>query len=276
MRKLFLLLFIIGFCSTVNAKQIASITDIYKLTNKQFDSCEVGGFDLYRVDKGFRDALDSRLKPFGELSAKDFDMSECFNKRNIQNEVITTYFWQKHRSLLGVKITSYISFDTKTKKMLVVLLDEKLNTYILGNKDKYLIDALKNSRDNADNVFDSIDFQSNRSFSDFGRLTLVPSKGELLALNQKKYDLQKNDLACNAIFTLSEKIMTARQSGVDKADQLKAFHKEPRLEVLIEEYVDQAIEKAYKIKIFEDSTDKFAISKGFAYQTYFDCKSKYL
>lgn len=272
MKKLLIILSAIIFCSAVNAKKITSIADLYKLTSKQLESCETGGFDLYEVDQYFRGALNSRLKPFGGLSVKDFDMSECFHKRNIQNEVITTYFWQKNRDLSGINMTSYIAFDTNTKKMLVVLLDNDLNTYILGNKDQYLIDALKNSRDDIDKIFDNIDFNSNRSFSDFGKSTWLPSKDELLALNQKKYDLQKNDLACNAIFTLADKIMSARQSGVDKEYQLKAFHKEPKLDSVVEAYVDQAIEKAYKIKIYEESIDKFAITKGFAYQAYFDCR----
>lgn len=272
MKKLFIILSIIVFCSAANAKKITSISDIYKLTSKQLESCETGGFDLYEVDNKFRDAFNSRLKPFGGISAKDFDMSECLSKRNIQNEVITTYFWQKHRNLSGVNLTSYISYDPINQKMLVVILDNDLNTYILGNKDQYLIDALKNSRDDIDEIFDNIDFNSNRSFSDFGKSTWLPSKDELLALNQKKYDLQKNDLACNAIFTLADKIMSARQSGVDKEYQLRTFHKEPKLDSVVEAYVDQAIEKAYKIKIYEESIDKFAITKGFAYQTYFDCR----
>ncbi|MCV9898260.1 UNVERIFIED_CONTAM: hypothetical protein E7W76_26455, partial [Cronobacter sakazakii] len=95
-----------------------------------------------------------------------------------------------------------------------------LNTYILGNRDQYLIDALKNSRDPSDVAFSRINWSSTRSFRDLGPNNVIPTKDDLLQMQEEKYQIEKKDLLCKAGFEMAENIMKARQAGVSKTMQL--------------------------------------------------------
>lgn len=70
--KRLLLCGVIAFCTTLHAKNLTSINDIYKLKDKQFEECEVNGFSLLKLDKDLTIGLIARLHPFGVLKPWGF------------------------------------------------------------------------------------------------------------------------------------------------------------------------------------------------------------
>jgi hypothetical protein len=269
--KRLLLCGVIAFCTTLHAKNLTSINDIYKLKDKQFEDCNVSGFSLLKLDKDFIVGLNARLKPFGALKADDFDMSECLAKRNLQNNVITTFFWQKNNEILEQHMQSYIAYDRFNKNMLVILLDNDLNTYILGNRDQYLIDALKNSREPDDGVFNSINWNSSRSFRELGLSKGVPSKDDLIEMENQRYAIEKKGLLCKAAFDIADYVMKARQDGITKINQLETLRQNPHKNSDYTKYEFSLIDKAYDEPAYETNIEKFAVTKRFAYKTFFDC-----
>ncbi|MCB2303789.1 hypothetical protein AB7B61_07035 [Acinetobacter baumannii] len=272
--KRLLLCGVIAFCTTLHAKNLTSINDIYKLKDKQFEECEVNSFSLLKLDKDLTIGLIARLHPFGVLKPGDFDMSACLTKRNLQENVITTYFWQKNQKFVGQNLKSYVAYDSSNKNILVILLDNDLNTYILGNRDQYLIDALKNSRDPSDVAFSRINWSSTRSFRDLGPKNVIPTKDDLLQMQEEKYQIEKKDLLCKAGFEMAENIMKARQAGVSKTMQLDSNEQNLYRYPEYSKYKMDLINKAYDEPIHENSIDKYAVSKGFAYKSFFECKKR--
>jgi len=272
-RLLFGLMF--GFCTVLNAKNLTSINEIYKLTDKQISQCTISGFTLMKIDDGFKKILNSKLNSFSTLKATDFDMSECLSKKNLQPNVVTTYFWQKNQKFMDQNLTSYIAYDYLNKKMLVVLLDNDLNTYLIGDKDNYLIEALKNSKDANDVLFGNINWNSENDFKNLGSSNSIPSKDDLIQMEQKKLAILKNDLLCKTVFDIAENVMQGRQAGIPKETQIQMNNQSPYSNSDLKKYEVLLIDKAYASEIFVKPLDKFAYSKGFAYQSFFECRKSF-
>ncbi|CAI3100349.1 hypothetical protein MWMV2_MWMV2_01060 [Acinetobacter oleivorans] len=270
--KRLLLCGVIAFCTTLHAKNLTSINDIYKLKDKQFQECEVNGFSLLKLDKDLTIGLIARLHPFGVLKPGDFDMSACLTKRNLQENVITTYFWQKNQNFVGQNLKSYVAYDSSNKNILVILLDNDLNTYILGNRDQYLIDALKNSRDPSDLAFSRINWSSTRSFRDLGPNNVIPTKDDLLQMQEEKYQIERKDALCKAAFEMADNIMNERQAGVSKAIQLQSNLQTAYRSPAYTKYQVYLINKAYDEPVYAKTAATYYVSKEFAYKSFFECK----
>ncbi|HFF5368544.1 TPA: hypothetical protein ACGDS7_002171, partial [Acinetobacter baumannii] len=179
-----------------------------------------------------------------------------------------------NQKFVGQNLKSYVAYDSSNKNILVILLDNDLNTYILGNRDQYLIDALKNSRDPSDVAFSRINWSSTRSFRDLGPKNVIPTKDDLLQMQEEKYQIEKKDLLCKAGFEMAENIMKARQAGVSKTMQLDSNEQNLYRYPEYSKYKMDLINKAYDEPIHENSIDKYAVSKGFAYKSFFECKKR--
>lgn len=256
----------------VNAKDLSRIDELHNLKDKDFRECKVSSFTLLESNISFKNVLEKTLYPFGMLKYKDFDMGECLSNKNLQQDVVTTVLWQKNKSFIGNNLYSYIAYDYKQKKALVVVLDSNLDTYILGNIDSYLINALESSFRN-DEIFKSINWSSKRKFRDFGKQNPpVPTKDEILEMEQKKYEILKKNLLCKTVFGMAEGVMRSRQLGVTKDYQLEQNSRLEYPSVEFRDYERLLIEKAYNIPIYENPKDEYAVIKGFSYESFFNCE----
>ncbi len=134
MYKIFALLILVHVSVSTYAKEPLTakrfVETIQK--NKEFnEECNYSNFDLVEADKMLSTNLNLLLKKFGTLKLSDFDMGECVTPDNIQENILTSYFWQKNMDYKGEQLSLYFSYNTSNQDLLVALTDKDLKSYWL-------------------------------------------------------------------------------------------------------------------------------------------------
>ncbi len=143
---------------------IAGFADTNEYTKKLTD-CKLRGFNILAYDSYFKYAFDTKLKEFGAMKSTDFDEDGCINDSNLYEGIVTAEFSQKKNKIVGHHIKSYVAFDSKTRHILIILIDDDFRTYIIGDNEANLVNALKSSF-NSDNSFKKVNFSSSYTFKD--------------------------------------------------------------------------------------------------------------
>ncbi|HCU74492.1 MAG TPA: hypothetical protein DGS69_02350 [Acinetobacter baumannii] len=169
MYKIFALLILVHVSVSTYAKEPLTakrfVETIQK--NKEFnEECNYSNFDLVEADKMLSTNLNLLLKKIGTLKLSDFDMGECVTPDNIQENILTSYFWQKNMDYKGEQLSLYFSYNTSNQDLLVALTDKDLKSYLIGDKDNDLKVNIKKFSANLTRT-EGVDIDSNLTYSDF-------------------------------------------------------------------------------------------------------------
>lgn len=169
MYKIFALLILFHLSFSTYAKEPLTAKMFVEASqkNKKFnEECNYSNFDLIEADKMLGKNLNLLLKKFGTLKLSDFDMGECVSTDNIQNDILTTYFWQKNMDYKGEQLSLYFSYNTSNQDLLVALTDKDLKSYLIGDKDNDLKVNIKKFSANLTRT-EGVDIDSNLTYSEF-------------------------------------------------------------------------------------------------------------
>lgn len=151
-----------------SAPRVTGLELINSSSQQLLKDCSVSSFLLYENDKKYKMLLDASLLFFGGLKAKNFDMGQCIDEGSVyKNSIIVMNLWQKNNSFLGQQLQAFVAYDPQNKKLLTLLIDEELNSYLLGSKDNNLIEAIQENEQRKTN-HSEVNFKSINTFKDFG------------------------------------------------------------------------------------------------------------
>lgn len=185
MNKIILLSLI--FSSSVFAKQLNLNDFLGKVKSSDLDNCSISSLKLPMIDMMYDIKANSYLNSFGSMKLKDFDMGDCISQRNILNGIITAHYFQKNKSIIGHHLKSYIAYDFKNEKMLIVMQDDDKKTYILGDRENNsLKDSLKSSFQ-SEFSSNKVDLDSKFSFQDIGNESRIAKEEEDKLKVRQKY-----------------------------------------------------------------------------------------
>ena len=109
-------------------------------------------------------SLDKTLDEFGGLKRSDFDSEYCISKDAFINQnTIGTRFYQLDKSFKDQKIQVYLVYDFVLNKSMGVLFDQKMNVYIIGDRNENLKNSMSTYLKTQD-MFDKVDYKSTNSF----------------------------------------------------------------------------------------------------------------
>ncbi|OTL19439.1 hypothetical protein [Acinetobacter pittii] len=171
MYKIFALLILFHLSVSTYAKEPLTAKRFVEMVqkNKEFnEECNYSNFDLIEADKMLGTNLNLLLKKFGTLKISDFDMGECVSSDNIQNDIITSYFWQKNKDYKGEQLSLYFAYNTNRQDLLIALTDKDLKSYLIGDKDNDLKGNIKKFSANL-TMTEGVDIESNLTYSDFSK-----------------------------------------------------------------------------------------------------------
>lgn len=151
----------------IYAKQELNVENVVKYVDqKGFNKdCSLSTFDLVSADKKFNNKLSQDLNKFSGISINDFDMGECLTLNNVQNKVLVNHFWQKNLNYQGHHLDLFVAYDYKKDLLLLIILDNDLNPYLIGNKTDVLINSITGNPLYKNN-FSEVDLSKKISFSD--------------------------------------------------------------------------------------------------------------
>lgn len=133
-------------CSTLNAKQNITTQQFINSISKTptfNEECTYSNHDIAKSDMNLSLKIKVLLGKFGGLSFNDFDMGECLSDKNVKNGILSTYFWQKNKKFKGQNLSLYVAYNAEKQKLLLAIIDENLNTYLLGDKDIELKNSIQ-------------------------------------------------------------------------------------------------------------------------------------
>lgn len=150
MKKLILILLLLytqfSYACSINFNDLSDNRKREKLLKKlELDDNVCGGYDLFKKSEDLVN-LNLILLPLG-LNLKDFDMSTTIDKLNINEDIVTVYFYQKNKQYNDLNLYMYVSYNINTKRIMVIISDGDYQyVKVLGNKEKDLFTELVKSR----------------------------------------------------------------------------------------------------------------------------------
>lgn len=187
-----------ALCSHANAKTAKSLDELLKKDVSEVNKCETSNYYLFENDTKLKALVELKLRSgFGAVSLKDFDMGECITRKNFEDGVFYTSFWQKNNKIAGIKNDMLIAYDINTESMLILIKNEVDQTFVLDDfiKDKQLFSKVESSEflKSLDTKFD---FKSKLKFSDYGDFD-KKSKNSI-SINETNVDQVNEDIKqCN-------------------------------------------------------------------------------
>ncbi|WP_174492711.1 hypothetical protein [Acinetobacter sp. Marseille-Q1623] len=158
-------------CSTLHAKQNITAQQFINSINetpKFNEECTYSNHDITKSDMNLSLNINLLLGRFGGLSFNDFDMGECLSDKNVKNGILSTYFWQKNKKFNGQNLSLYVAYNAEKQKLLLVIIDENLNTYLLGDKDAELKNSIQSFLTNIQSS-EKVNTDSVLVYSDFNK-----------------------------------------------------------------------------------------------------------
>lgn len=162
------------FLSLITIATHAKTYNIEKLAREKpnvLDRCNIQNFDVVESDTKLNSLLNVYLNQFGGLKLKDFDKGTCINSKNIKDGVFTSFFYQNAKSTVGQNLKLFVAYKESSDKILLVLRDNSMQTFILGN-DLSLFDNLKYTYV-SNPLFMDADRNSKLTFADLGSDKLI-------------------------------------------------------------------------------------------------------
>lgn len=170
---------------SVSAKNY-SVANLINERPNYLDRCTIQNFNVVESDNKLNSLISIYLNKFGGLRLKDFDKGTCVKSENIRNGVFTSYFYQQNKSVVGQNLKMFVAYNELTGKILLVLRDNNMQTFVLGN-DTDLFENLKTTY--ATNpMFSGADKDSKLSFSDLGGEKLIKAEKDNAARVKAKKD----------------------------------------------------------------------------------------
>ncbi|KOR15148.1 hypothetical protein ABW55_10325 [Acinetobacter sp. C15] len=101
----------------------------------------------------------------------------------------------------------------------------------------------------------------------------IPTQDYLINLLDKKYDIEKQDLACKTLSSLSGVDMKARQDGLS-IDSTYASVSTSKMPDEIKAKEREVISQIYNYPIFQNTNDKNKVIKKITYLSFLECREK--
>ncbi|MBJ8452868.1 hypothetical protein I6M90_16095 [Acinetobacter bereziniae] len=168
MGKIFYIFIFCLFVSgcTVNPNRGLNYYDRAHQYSAQSKTCKESNYQLTKNDENYKNSIDQTLELFGGLSLKDLDAEYCLDKDSVfDNTILVNKYYQLNQRFLGNRIHAFTAYDYKSHKSVAIILDNNLNTYIVGSNDEILTNAAM-SLIRRDQLSSYVDLKSTKVFKD--------------------------------------------------------------------------------------------------------------
>lgn len=132
----------------------------------QSNTCKEANQRITKRDYAYNQSIDFTLYQFGGLKRSDLDAEYCLDANSVvNNTILVSKYYQLNRRFVGNRIQAYTAYNALTNKSVAVIFDDNFSTYIVGSKNKELLDAIS-SQLTKENIIGYADINSAKTFSD--------------------------------------------------------------------------------------------------------------
>lgn len=177
----------------------------------QSNTCKEANQRITKRDFAYNKSIDLTLYEFGGLKRSDLDAEYCLDANSVVNStILVSKYYQLNRRFIGNRIQAYTAYNTSTNKSVAVIFDDSFNTYIVGNKNKELLDAIS-LKLTEEKIIGYADINSTKTFSD-----LKPST---FSQNYAQYSESLGNIPSNySIYSGSGGSKTVNVKGYTRSD----------------------------------------------------------
>ncbi|WP_151752336.1 hypothetical protein [Acinetobacter bereziniae] len=144
----------------------------YVNTTNQSNTCKEANQKITKRDYAYNKSIDLTLYKFGGLKRSDLDAEYCLDANSVvDNTILVSKYYQLNRRFVGNRIQAYTAYNAFTNKSVAVIFDDNFNTYIVGDKNKELLDAIS-SQLAKEKIIGYADINSAKTFNDLQPSTL--------------------------------------------------------------------------------------------------------
>lgn len=169
--KFLILFLILLFPISLQAKTNLTATEFMesiKINSKFNENCDSSNHSVLESDKILKININLQLNNFSGLTIDDFDMGECLSESNVDKDIFITHFWQKNKKFKGQNLSVYLAYKPSAHRLLIAIIDDDLNVYLIGDKDADLRKVINLYSAQLLNT-EGVDTNSTLSYSDFNK-----------------------------------------------------------------------------------------------------------